>query len=161
MFSKFEKFVFLALVFSIPFQKRFFLFGPSPQGEGFFEWGSGFLYFTDILIVVLAVFWLKSIYPKLNFGQRYKVGFGSAFVWFIFLVFAFASLAQAALVDVAVYRFIKLAEFTFLFFLCSIVRKNYWYKINFRSLCRKWSVSIHSCDSAVCKTIVARARDFS
>lgn len=116
MVSFIEKFVFLALVFSIPFQKRVFLFGPSPEGERFFEWGSGFLYFTDIFIVILAIFFLKSIYPKLNFGQRYKAGFGAAFVWFTFLVFAFASLAQAALVDVAVYRFIKLAEFTFLFF---------------------------------------------
>jgi len=116
MFSKVEKFVFLALVFSIPFQKRFFLFGPSPEGEGFFEWSSGFLYFTDILIVILAVFWLKSIYPKLNFGQRYKAGFGTVFVLSAFLVFAFASLAQAELIDVAVYRFIKIVEFTFLFF---------------------------------------------
>jgi len=116
MISLIEKFIFLALVFSIPFQKRFFLFGPSPEGERFFEWGSGFLYFTDILIFIVAVFWLKSIYAKFNFGQRYKASFGTAFVWFVFLVFAFASLAQAALVDVAVYRFIKLAEFTFLFF---------------------------------------------
>ena len=116
MFSKIEKFVFLALVFSIPFQRRFFLFGPSPEGEGFFEWSSGFLYFTDILVILLVVFWLKSVYPKFNFGRRYKAGFGTVFVLFAFLVFAFASLTQADLINVAVYRFIKLTEFIFLFF---------------------------------------------
>ena len=118
MFSKVEKFVFLALVFSIPLQKRFFLFGPSPEGERFFEWGSGFLYFTDILVFILVVFWvasaLRGLTPHTKCG-----GFNPAHPasWlFLLFGFAFISLIQAEFVDVGVYRFIKLAEFIFLFF---------------------------------------------
>ena len=108
MFSKIEKFVFLALVFSIPFQKRFFLFGPSPEGEGFFEWSSGFLYFTDILVIFLFTLWARNMTRNVS----------SPWLWplIVFAGFAFISLTQADLVDVGVYRFIKLAEFIFIFF---------------------------------------------
>ena len=118
MFSKVEKLVFLALVFSIPFQKRFFLFGPSPEGEGFFEWGSGFLYFTDILVLILVIFWVASALRGLTSHIKWG-GLNPAhpaFWLFLLFGFAFVSLIQAEFVDVGVYRFIKLAEFIFLFF---------------------------------------------
>lgn len=118
MFSKVEKFVFLSLVFSIPFQKRFFLFGPSPEGERFFEWTSGFLYFTDLLILVLFSLWvasaLKGLTPHIKCGGLNPAH--PAFWLLLFFGFAFVSLSQAEFVDVGAYRFIKLAEFIFLFF---------------------------------------------
>lgn len=113
MFSLAEKFLFLVLVFSIPFQKRIFLFGPSPEGEGFFEWSSGFLYFTDLLILILFVGWAIRVLTG-----TVPVKMVSSLSWPLFLLlgFAFVSLTQTDLVDVGVYRFIKLAEFIFIFF---------------------------------------------
>ena len=112
MFSKLEKLVFLALIFFIPIQKRIFLFGP-PE---FFEWNSGFFYFTDFLAIAHIVLWLKSVYPKFNFGLKYKATFTPIFLLFIFLGLAFISLTQAELISVGLYRFVKLGEFIFLFF---------------------------------------------
>ena len=119
--NKLEKFIFLALIFSIPFQKRTFLFGPAREGENFFEWGSGFIYFTDFLIAALAIF------AAIRFfripGQLLKPppttvggGFSLILPLLFLLAFSFISLTQADLVNVGVYRFSKLAEFIFLFF---------------------------------------------
>ena len=125
MFFKLEKFIFFALVFSIPFQKRFFLFGPSPEGGGFLEWNSGFFYFTDFLVAALAVIFALSFLPRLSSlrrqGSRVKISWipasaGMTFLFlFVFLAFAFISLTQADLIGVGLYRFIKLGEFIFLF----------------------------------------------
>ncbi len=121
MFEKLEKFVFLTLIFSIPFQKRHFLFGPAAEGENFFEWGSGFIYFTDFLIAALAIFIIarflrvpeelkRPLHPA---GWR---GLALTAPLLALLFFSFVSLTQADLINVGVYRFIKLAEFIFLFF---------------------------------------------
>ena len=121
MLSKLEKITFLALIFSIPFQKRTFLFGPAAEGENFFEWGSGFVYFTDFLVLALAIFAAVRFFRVP--GQLLKpvptvVGgsSSSALPVLLLLAFSFISLTQADLINVGVYRFVKLAEFVFLFF---------------------------------------------
>ncbi|MFY9457589.1 MAG: O-antigen ligase family protein [Candidatus Spechtbacterales bacterium] len=116
MFFKIEKFLFLALIFSIPFQKRFFLFGPNPELVEGFEWSSGFIYFTDFLVVLLAAFWLKDFLGGKNFNPRIYLRLGPSFLLAVFLGLAFLSLSQADLPNVAVYRFVKLGEFIFVFF---------------------------------------------
>jgi len=120
MLQSLEKITVLFLVFSIPFQKRTFLFGP----EEFLEWNSGFLYFTDILIIVLAALWLLPYVTKLIRGgghpphQRLSLGKEkqTTFLLLLFFAIAFLSLSQAELVHVGAYRFLKLIEFIFLFF---------------------------------------------
>lgn len=118
MFEKLEKIVFLALVFSIPFQKRHFLFGPISEGENFFEWGSGFFYFTDFLVLALFLFvmreWIFS--SRRRREEKIHLRVGVPLLLFSFLGFAFISLTQADLINVGVYRFTKLAEFVLLFF---------------------------------------------
>lgn len=134
---RFEKFIFLALIFSIPFQKRFFLFA-APSGalakegaNGFFEWSSGFLYITDFLVLILFGLWVAGFLVEC---QRCRRGItdnsppplvpplvrgghgGGGVAVLLVLFFAFISLTQADLIDVGVYRFLKLAEFIFLFF---------------------------------------------
>lgn len=112
MLFKLEKLVFLALIFSIPFQKRTFLFSPTE----FFEWNSGFFYFTDFLVAALAVVFVLSFLPDVPFLRKQESRtFGPVFLLLIFLGLAFISLTQADLISVGVYRFIKLAEFIFLF----------------------------------------------
>ncbi|MBI1888380.1 MAG: hypothetical protein HYS15_00365 [Candidatus Spechtbacteria bacterium] len=126
-----EKFTFFVLLFSIPFQKRNFLFGPGlPQTTEFFEWGSAFLYFTDFLILLLFGFWIWGFRSKMKKGEVAENstppvappfaggGFrgGMHVMLLLFLGFALISLIQAELMNVGVYRFLKLTEFVLLFF---------------------------------------------
>ena len=103
MLQSLEKLAVLFLVFSIPFQKRTFLFGP----EEFLEWNSAFFYFTDALVLALFAFW---VFGRKRFEARHVV------ILLVFVLFAFVSLSQAELVNVGAYRFLKLVEFIFLFF---------------------------------------------
>ncbi len=117
MFLLLEKLVFFGLIFSLPFQKRFFLFGTDPlQGAEFNEWASGFFYFTDFLVFFLFLFWLKGTIRTVGWGRQVPVRLGASLFLLLLLGFAFISLARAELIDVGIYRFLKLAEFVFLFF---------------------------------------------
>jgi len=125
---KLERIIFLVFIFSIPFQKRIFLFGPGhpvESPEKFFEWSSGFLYFTDILIISLFVLWLIPYLAKPKFLWSKCTGLDPVHLMLaIFLLVAFISTTQAELVDVGVYRFIKLGEFVALFLYVALRAKD-------------------------------------
>src|SRR3989338_6110691 len=104
-----EKIIFLLLIFSIPFQRRIFLFGPhSPieDPEKFVEWNSAFLYFTDLLVIalfVLVVFGI--ILNQARFSEVYLKKIKSL-KWpmiflAVFVIIAGLSITNAKLVDYA------------------------------------------------------------
>ena len=94
--------ILLALfIFSIPIQARLVLFQWSPA---FNEWTAGFLWGTDILLALLVISNLKFQISKKDW------------LLILFLAIAAISILQARLVPVAIYRFIKLAEYIILFF---------------------------------------------
>ncbi|MEK7583268.1 MAG: O-antigen ligase family protein [Patescibacteria group bacterium] len=99
--KKFEKILLALFVLAIPFQARFVLFRWTMP---FNEWTAGFLWATDILFVILLIFNFQfSIFKK----NRFLI---------LFLAIAAISILQADLVSVAIYRFIKLAEYSAFFF---------------------------------------------
>ncbi|MDX1607978.1 MAG: O-antigen ligase family protein [Candidatus Spechtbacterales bacterium] len=111
---KAEKYLFLLLLFSIPFQKRVFLWSAGIV-DGFNEWQSIFLYGTDILVFILFGLWA---FGWLDQKQSIKWNIYTAPVALalLLLIVSAVSIFNAAYVGIAVYRFIKIAEFIGLFF---------------------------------------------
>src|SRR3989344_5380953 len=128
---KLEKFTFLLLIFSIPFQTRVFLWSTGAVA-GFNEWQSVFLYGTDLLVLALFGLWFWGRFgsiPKLlkkfrsEIVSTWKVAPLSKMLvrsipklLGLFILLVFISIFLAEYKGVAVYRFIKLLEFVFLFF---------------------------------------------
>lgn len=107
MIKKLEQFLFYLFIFSIPFQIRKVLF--SPTGN-FVEWNSGFLYFTDLLLIGIFVLWIwrtkPSFVTKPGFVRFWLIGF---------FVIAALSLIVSQNIGLSIYQLIKLAEFILLF----------------------------------------------
>ena len=110
--KKLEKFLFYFFVFSIPFQTRKILFLVSPASPAggsagkFIEWNSGFLYFTDLLIV--AIIFLAFLRGAIKFKKA------DIFLGLFFLI-VILSLITSQNIGLSIYQFIKLAEFLLLF----------------------------------------------
>lgn len=97
----------LIFVFAIPFQTRFVVASWTPR---FNEWTSAFIWGTDILfIILLAVFVVQKHEPlkKLDFFE---------YLVLALIVLAGLSIIRSQEISVAVYRWIKLAEYACVFF---------------------------------------------
>jgi len=135
--SKIEKLFFYLFVFSLPFQTRWIIY---QWGNGFNEWTSAYLYLTDILLILVFLFWFWR-----QKGQRYfKNGFEfsrrlktAGFWLIIFLAVAFVSLAKARNIGLGFYGWFKLLEMAVLFF---YLKFNLEY-FNFRNLARIFVLS--------------------
>lgn len=103
MLQKIEKILFYLFLFFIPLQIRMTI---SWQGS---EWGSKFLYLTDILLAI--VLFLGIINAKLK-GLRIKK---SDLFLFLFLIIAFLSIFVSGDKAVSVFRWLKLLEFVALY----------------------------------------------
>ncbi len=102
---KIEKIFFYIFLFSVPFQLRILLFEWGDGGE----YSSAFLYFTDIVFFVLFVFWI--------FSKRKLVVLKNDRYLFLFLLFAFLSfIFSGGIFELGVYKFLKLVEFSVLYF---------------------------------------------
>ncbi|MDX1535411.1 MAG: O-antigen ligase family protein [Candidatus Spechtbacterales bacterium] len=118
--KRLEEYVWYILLFSIPFQTRKFLYSTGVI-EGFNEWQSIFLYGTDLIILMLATLWIKRIGIKTILHRaRFKTiaqnKLSAPFFLVVFLVLVFISIFFASYKIIAVYRFLKLLEFVFVFF---------------------------------------------
>ena len=147
-----EKLTFLLLIFSIPFQTRVFLWSAGAVA-GFNEWQSAFLYGTDLLVLALFGLWFWGRFgsiPKLlkkflsEIVSTWKIAplrgmlVGSIpKLLILFLLLVFISIFLAEYKGVALYRFIKLLEFVFLFFYTAGILK----KISFSKVALVFSVS--------------------
>jgi len=106
---KIEKALFYFLVFFLFLQKRLIW---TPFGGEFNEWTSFYLYATDILIVAILFLWLVRVWRKEG-----KVNFGwTDLLLAIFLLFAGLSVITAENRWLGIYGFVKLLEFSALFF---------------------------------------------
>ena len=104
-----ENLIFYTLIFSIPFQTRVVL---RSWGIGFNEWGSAFLYFTDLLILAVLGFWaLRIILRKGNF-------IFSNYDWLIvgFFTVSAISITNVSNQVLGFYQLLKLTEFSLLYF---------------------------------------------
>ena len=113
-----EKIFFYLLVFCLPFQTRKVIW---QWGEnGFNEWTSAFLYLTDILILILFLFWFLRNREKRFFKNGIKMARGAVarggFWLIVFLAIALVSLIQARNIQLGFYSWLKLLEFALLFF---------------------------------------------
>ncbi len=103
--KKLEKFLFYLFIFSIPLQTRKVLFFASSEGR-FLEWNSGFLYFTDLLLIGIFVLGFLRGGIKLKKGDFWLI---------LFFIIAGLSLIASQNIGLSVYQIIKLAEFVLLF----------------------------------------------
>jgi len=122
LLSKLEQYLFYFLLFAIPFQARKILWY---QNWNFNEWQSVSIYATDLILLVLFVFWAKStlrgrqifnfkfsIFNKFSKLQFYKPDF-----WLIiFIIISAISIKNAISPQLAVYAWVKLLEFTLFYF---------------------------------------------
>jgi len=102
--KKFEQFIFYFFIVSIPVSLRY-IFGYQPFG--FAEWKAISIYGTDILFVVLCVYWIA-------FGQRFKLGVGD---WLLVALIGAAGMSSLHALDlkVSIYQTLKLTEFVIFF----------------------------------------------
>ncbi len=119
-----EKIVFYVLVFCLPFQTRKILY---QWGGSFNEWTSAYLYLTDILIILLFLFWAWRIRKQrfLVFRQVQDIIKSPGFWLVVFLLICLSSLVQARNFQLGFYQWFKLLEFVGLFF---------YLKYNFKEL---------------------------
>ncbi len=119
-----EKLVFYVLVFCLPFQTRKILY---QWGGSFNEWTSAYLYLTDILIILLFLFWAWRIRKQrfLVLRQVQDIIKNHGFWLVVFLLICLSSLVQARNFQLSFYQWFKLLEFVGLFFYlkhCVILR---------------------------------------
>ena len=109
--EKLEKFLFYFFIFSIPFQTRKILFYAQSENR-FNEWTTGYLYFTDLLVIGILGLWiLRLLCGKSDFPHIRKTDF-----WLIgFFLIAGLSLITSQNIGLSVYQLIKLAEFILVF----------------------------------------------
>src|SRR3989344_7337566 len=99
-----EKYIFYLFLFAIPFQTRKILWY---SGWRFNEWQSISIYATDILLVVLVLFWISNskFNPTVG-GQNLKI---YEYFLIIFLVISAISIKNSSDYIVSTYHWIKLA----------------------------------------------------
>jgi len=106
--AKLERILFYFFIFSIPFQIRKILFILS--SDKFIEWNSGFLYFTDLLLIGIFVLWIiRLLCERSDLFRR------SDLLILIFFLIAGLSLTTSQNIGLSVYQLIKLAGFLLLF----------------------------------------------
>ncbi|MEA2113475.1 MAG: O-antigen ligase family protein [Patescibacteria group bacterium] len=135
-----EKIFFYLLIFCLPFQTRKVIYQWS--GNGFNEWTSAFLYLTDILILILFLFWFFRSREKRFFKNGIKLVEGavakSGFWLVIFLAIGLVSLIQARNIQLGFYAWFKLLEFSVLFF---YVKNNFRELFNFTRVAQALVIS--------------------
>src|SRR3989344_9013600 len=100
LLSKLEQFLFYFLLFAIPFQARKILWY---QNWNFNEWQSVSLYATDLLLMVLFVFWIFSrVKPKI---ERYD------YFLLAFVAVSVISIKNSSSYVLSAYSVLKLVEF--------------------------------------------------
>ena len=109
MFLKLEQYLFYLLLFSIPFQTRKILWYDSWR---FNEWQSVSVYATDILLVVLLIFWFLDFKLKFQKSDYFLVAF---------LTVSVISITNSTNPIVSWFQWFKLVEFSIF----------YWYLINY------------------------------
>ncbi|MFH1308635.1 MAG: O-antigen ligase family protein [Patescibacteria group bacterium] len=97
---KLEKFLFYVFIFLIPFQVRYVF---NWQAN---EWNNFFLYLSDIILIGLFVF--SIINKRIKFKKQ------DIFL-FLFLFISFISIFYSSNQSIAVFRFIKLLSYSFLY----------------------------------------------
>ena len=124
-----EKIVFYLLIFCLPFQTRKIIY---QWGDGFNEWTTAYLYLTDILLILIFLFWIWRVREH-RFLKEFKIfqlknhGF-----WLLgFLIVSLISLIQARNLSLGFYSWFKLLEFIGLFF---YLKYNYREIFNFKRL---------------------------
>jgi len=106
--KKLEQFVFYLFIFSIPFQTRLII---KQWTLEFNEWTGAFLYWTDILIGLLFLFWLiRCIRNGIRFSWK-----KSDYALVGFFAVSAISLFRAPIIELGAYQLLKLAEFIVLY----------------------------------------------
>ena len=105
--KKLEQFLFYFLFFAIPFQARKILYYP---GWYFNEWQSVSVYATDLILLILFVFWAVDKRLRKSFIHRYD--------YFLlgFLAVAAISVKNSSDFYVGIFLWLKLVEFVLLYF---------------------------------------------
>jgi len=111
MLQKIEKIIFYVFLFSIPFQIRKILFY---QKWGFIEWQSFSIYATDLLLILLFIFWVISLIKNNSTRSSFKIQFYDYFIFALIVVSAI-SIKNAINPTLGFYQLIKLAEFVFFY----------------------------------------------
>ena len=122
---KIEQLLFYLLLFSIPFQTRKILW---QQSWYFNEWQAISIYATDVLLIVLLLFWALnhikssqfSIFPPALLRNAKRAGSfqfqNPNFYLIIFLVISAISIKNSSNFTLSIYSFLKLVEFVIFYF---------------------------------------------
>ena len=118
MFNKLEQYLFYIFLFSIPFQTRKILYF---DGWRFNEWQSVSVYATDILLVILLVFWAVNYLLTRKFSIKPKPSIfkNSDFYLFIFLVISAISIKNSGNYPISWFQWLKLIEFSIFYWYLS------------------------------------------
>src|SRR3990167_7679014 len=105
--NKLEKFLFYFLFFAIPLQTRKILYSP---GWHYNEWQSVSIYATDLILLILLIFWVVDKRLAKSFIHRYD--------YFLlgFLAAGAGSVKNSSDFYVGAFLWLKLAEFALLYF---------------------------------------------
>jgi O-antigen ligase len=146
-----EKLFFYLLIFSVPIETRLIL---ARWTEPFNEWTAGYIYWTDILLAAVLIFWLaRNLKTAKIFNFAYSAEAASAakagqssifrgvksfksrilnpnFFLFLFFVVSALSIANSRLIGLSLYQLLKLAEFIgFYFYLRSALGRGKIFKL--------------------------------
>jgi len=111
LFFKLEQSLFYLLLFSIPFQIRKILYYP---GWVFNEWLSISIYATDILLIILFIFWLaNTLTQKGKMRPTLKI---HDYFLFAFVVISAISIKNTSALYLSGYHLLKLIEFVLFYF---------------------------------------------
>ena len=118
MRAKLEKFIFYLFIFCVPFQTRIIL---KTWGESFNEWSTAFLYGTDILLLILFIFWLIRVVQRRSIHKQGWTLVVDNFsladkIFLVFIGLAAFSISQAGNKFLSFYSWIKLLEMAGLYF---------------------------------------------
>jgi O-antigen ligase len=133
MFIYLEKILFYLLIFCLPFQTRKILY---QWGSDFNEWASAYFYLTDLLILLIFLFWFwrkrnQRFLKELSF-QWFRNKIKTPDFWLVtFLIISLISLMQARNIQLGFYHWFKLLELTGLFF---YLKYNFQQLFNFKRL---------------------------
>lgn len=105
MIRRAEQFLFYLLIFSIPFQARKILW---QQSWYFNEWQSISIYATDVLLMILFVFWFFA-------GKKIKIEKADYFL-VVFVLVSAISIKNSSNFVLSSYNLLKLVEFVFFYF---------------------------------------------
>jgi len=104
MLAKIEKYLFYLLLFAIPLQTRKLLF----QQEWYFsEWQSVWLYASDLVIIILFIFWFFNFKLKIDKHDYFLLAF---------VAISAISIVNSTSVQLSLLSFVKLLEFVIFYF---------------------------------------------